>query len=136
MDIALLRSSFDAVRPHADEVARAFYARLLGTFPQVRPLFAETDFDAQRKNLVASLAAVVALVDNPDELNPVLEKLGVSHAGYAVEPHMYGYVGFSLMATLADHLGEAWTVEAATTWEAALAAVSAAMIEAQAAATA
>lgn len=134
MDVSLLRSSFDTIRPHADEAARAFYARMLGTFPQVRPLFASTDFDSQRKKLRESIAAVVSLADQPDKLGPVLQKLGASHETYGVQPHMYGYVGFSLMATLADALGEAWTPELATTWETALNVVSKAMIEAQEAA--
>lgn len=132
MDIALLRSTFELVKPQADDVARAFYGRLLGTFPQVRPLFAHTDFTAQRRNLLQSLATIVAVVDRPDELGPYLERLGVSHNGYRVEPHMYRYVSFALLATLADTFGDDWTPEAAATWEAALDAVSAAMIDAQA----
>ena len=134
MDVSLLRSSFDAVKPHADDVARAFYARMLATFPQVRPLFAQTDFEAQRRNLMATLGSVVALADKPDELTPVLQRLGQSHHGHGVVASQYPYVAFSLMATLADHLGDGWTEELATTWEAALDVVSAAMIEAQAAA--
>jgi hemoglobin-like flavoprotein len=136
MDVALLRRSFEALAPRADELARAFYERLLGTFPQVRPLFAATDFDSQRVKLMQSVAAVVALVDRPDELTPVLEQLGRSHQGYGVRPEMYGYVSFSLLATLADFAGEAWTEEVARTWEAALSAVGAAMIAAQEAAAA
>lgn len=134
MDIALLRSSFDAVRPNADDAAKAFYGTLLGTFPQVRPLFADTDFTAQRKNLMATLAAVVQMVDKPDELLPVLDKMGASHAGYGVTADMYPYVAFSLLNTLAGYFGEKWTAEMATTWGEALDAVSARMIAAQEAA--
>ena len=131
MDIALLRSSFDAVRPHADDAAKAFYGTLLGTFPQVRPLFAKTDFTAQRRNLMATLAAVVQLVDKPDELLPVLDKMGQSHVDYGVTADMYPYVSFSLLNTLAGYFGEKWTAEMSTTWGEALDAVSARMIAAQ-----
>lgn len=134
MDVALLRSSFQAITPRADAVARAFYARLLGTFPQVRPLFAKTDFTEQRQKLLASLAAVVGLCDRPKELAPVLEKLGRSHRGYGVEAGMYPYVSFALLATLADELKERWTPELCRTWEAALSHVGAEMIRAQQAA--
>jgi hemoglobin-like flavoprotein len=136
VDVALLRSSFDAIRPHADDLAKAFYARMLGTFPQVRPLFAKTDFESQRKNLMATLGTVVALADKPEELSPVLERLGQSHNGHGVDASQYPYVEFSLLATLADHLGDGWTAELAETWEAALDVVSTAMIAAQEAATA
>ena len=134
MNIALLRSTFATVAPQADDLARAFYARMLGTFPHVRPLFANTDFDQQRVKLIQSLAAVVALVDKPDELGPVLERLGKSHVAYNVTPRMYPCVTYSLLTVLAEFLGDDWTEEAAITWEDALSFVGGAMIAAQEAA--
>jgi hemoglobin-like flavoprotein len=135
MDIALLRTSFDAVRPHADDAAKAFYGTLLGTFPQVRPLFTNTEFTAQRKKLMASIAAVVNLVDKPDELLPALEKMGRSHVDYGVTKAMYPYVTFSLLHTLAGFFGDDWTAELSSTWGEALDVVCARMIEAQEAVT-
>ena len=131
MNVNLLRSTFEAVRPQADQVARAFYARMLGTYPQIRPLFADTDFVAQRKNLMQTLGAVVALADKPDELNPLLAKLGESHVQYDVTPSMYPYVCSSLLVTLAETFGDDWTAEVAVAWEEALDVVSQAMIAAQ-----
>ena len=136
MNIALLRSTFATVAPRADDLATAFYARMLGTFPQVRPLFADTDFEQQRVKLIQSLAAVVALVDKPDKLAPVLEKLGQTHVGYKVTARMYPCVTYSLLTVLAEFLGDDWTEEAATTWEDALVFVGGAMIKAQEAAAA
>jgi len=132
MDIALLRSSFETIRPQAEEAARTFYAHLLGTYPQVRPLFAQTDFSQQRKKLMATLAAIVQLVDKPDELHPLLQRLGVSHEAYGVRPEMYAFVSASLLATLAGALGKAWTPELAKSWVEALEVVGEAMIAAQA----
>ena len=131
MDVQLLRSSFDQVRPIADDAAKIFYGNLLGTYPQVRPLFANTDFDAQRKNLMQTLGAIVATADKPDELTPLLRKLGHSHQGYGVTPEMYAFVSASLLKTLADALGDGWTPELASTWVAALDVVGSAMIAAQ-----
>jgi len=135
MNVELLRTTFKTITPRADEVAKSFYAKMLGTFPQVRPLFAKTDFEAQRRNLIQSLALVVKMVDKPDELLPVLEKMGRSHNEYRVEPNMYPYVCYSLLFTLAEAFGDDWTEEAATTWQAALEFVSQKMIEAQQAVT-
>lgn len=131
MNIELLRQSFAMIAPRADEVARAFYGRMLGTFPQVRPLFAHTDFEAQRRNLMATVGAVVKLADQPDDLMPVLDKLGASHQGYGVTPDQYFYVKSSMLHTLAEAAGEAWTVEMAESWEQALDLVAGRMIEAQ-----
>lgn len=136
MDIALLRSSWQSLSPRSEELALTFYRRLLDTFPQVRPLFARTDFSNQRKKLMQSVAAVVALVDRPAELQPVLTRLGESHQSYGVTAGMYRYVSFSLLAALADTAGPLWTEDLARTWEAALDHVGAAMIAAQEAAAA
>jgi len=131
MDVSLLRSSFDRLRPSAEQAAEAFYGYMLTTYPQVRPLFANTDFREQRKKLMASLAAVVQLVDQPDELHPLLESMGRSHQGYGVTPPMYAFVSASLLHVLAGFFGAAWTPELAQTWASALEVVSRRMIEAQ-----
>ena len=136
MNLELLRSTFAVVRENADDVTRRFYDHLLNTYPQVRPLFTETDFASQRKKLAQSIGAVVAAADNADTLIPLLDKLGRSHKDYGVKPEQYPFVAHSLLATLAATFGEAWTAEAAETWTAALDLVSDEMIEAQARASA
>jgi hemoglobin-like flavoprotein len=136
MNADLLRSTFNIIKPNAEDVAGRFYAHMFSVYPQVRPLFAKTDFAQQRKKLMASIAAVVTLVDQPDKLLPVLDKMGTSHNTYGVEPQQYAYVSASMLTTFADELGEAWTPEVAETWAQALAFVSEKMIAAQGAAAA
>jgi hemoglobin-like flavoprotein len=134
MDVALLRSSFSALQPSADALARRFYARLFATYPQLRPMFRETDFSEQRRKLMASVAAVVANADRPDALEPVLATMGRQHAALGVQPLHYEHVSASMLAALADECGEAWTPELSRTWDAALRFVSTRMLAAQAAA--
>ena len=136
MNVPLLRSTFQQLAPLADDVARRFYARMFSVYPQVVPLFRNTDPAAQRQKLMASVAAVVALVDRPDELEPALAQMGRSHQGYGVTPEQYEYVCASMLATLAETFGEAWTAEVSDTWAAALRHVSERMIAAQAVAAA
>ena len=135
MDVVLLRSSFATLAPRADALARRFYARLFATYPQVRPMFKTTDFAEQRRKLMASVAAVVALADRPEQLEPVLAVMGRQHAELGVEPRHYEYVGASMLAALADECGEAWTPELSRTWDAALRLVSDRMLAATAART-
>ncbi len=135
MNIPLLRSTFDVVRQDTETFTRAFYGRLFAVYPQVSPLFKDTDFDSQRKKLAASVAAVVSLVDKQDgELDAVLDKLGVLHGEIGTLPEHYPMVAASMLATLAEVLGDGWTPEAADTWSTALTVVSQKMIDAQAAA--
>jgi hemoglobin-like flavoprotein len=136
MDIALLRSSFAALQPSADALARRFYARLFATYPQVRPMFKATDFSEQRRKLMASVAAVVALADKPDTLGPVLATMGRQHGELGVQPRHYEYVAASMLAAMADECGDGWTPELARAWDEALQFVSARMIAATAASAA
>ena len=131
MNVEVLRSTFEALGPRADDFARSFYKRMLGTFPRVRPLFEGIDFDEQRVKLIKSLAVVVALADRGDELEDVLAEMGRRHAGYGVDASMYPYVTYSLLMTLAETFGDDWTEELSTTWEQALELVSRRMIAAQ-----
>ena len=124
MDIALLRSSFVTIKPQADDLAQRFYARMFSTYPQVRPLFKTQDFAEQRRKLMASVAAVVALVDRPEQLKPVLATMGRQHADIGVQPHQYDFVRASMLAAMADSLGERWTAELSHTWDEALRFVS------------
>ena len=124
MDITLLRSSFETLKPQADDLAQRFYARLFSTYPQVRPLFKTNDFAEQRRKLMASVAAVVALVDRPEQLRPVLATMGRQHAEIGVQRHQYDFVRASMLAAMSDHLGERWTPELSHTWDAALRFVS------------
>ena len=130
MDIALLRSSFATLAPSADALARRFYARLFATYPQVRPMFRTTDFAEQRRKLMASIAAVVALVDRPEELGPLLATLGRQHHALGVQPRHYEYVAASMLAAMADECGAAWTPELAQAWDEALHVVAARMFAA------
>jgi hemoglobin-like flavoprotein len=124
MDIPLLRSSFDQLKPQADDLAQRFYARLFSTYPQVRPLFRTNDFAEQRRKLMASVAAVVSMVDRPEQLRPVLATMGRQHAELGVQPRQYDFVRASMLAAMADSLGERWTAELSHTWDEALRFVS------------
>jgi hemoglobin-like flavoprotein len=125
MNVTLLRQSFDRLAPNADSLAKRFYARMFSTYPQVRSLFdGVADFAEQRRKLMASVAAVVASVDKPEALEPLLHKMGREHVEYGVQPHQYDYVRASMLAAMSDELGDEWTPEIAATWDEALRAVS------------
>ena len=112
----LIRSTWAQVAPIADPAARIFYDRLFTLDPSLRPMFAFTDMDAQRKNLMQTLAVVVKGIDHREALLPAVEALGRRHAGYGVQPSHYATVGQALLDTLALGLGDAFTPEARAAW--------------------
>ncbi len=69
--VRLVRDSFAAVAPRAEEAAAAFYERLFALDPALRAMF-PADLAGQRRKLVAALAAAVSGLDRPAALAPTL----------------------------------------------------------------
>src|SRR6266545_5891348 len=63
---ALIRRTWDLVRPITDTVADLFYARLFEIAPQYRSLFKQ-DMEPQKRKLTAMLGFIVNSLDWPDE---------------------------------------------------------------------
>ena len=127
---SLIRSSWRAVEPIADEAAALFYDRLFELDPNLRPLFRNSDMSSQRTKLVTALGAVVAGLDRLDRVIPALEDLGRRHAGYGVEDRHYETVGSALLWTLEQGLGEVWGADLEDAWSTAYATVSSVMRDA------
>jgi nitric oxide dioxygenase len=127
--IALLRTSFDAVRPISEQAAALFYNRLFEIAPEVRPLF-KGDMAEQGRKLMATLAVVVNGISDMEKLRPAVEALGRRHADYGVEAAHFAPVGAALLWTLEQGLGEAFTPDVRAAWTEAYAALSATMLEA------
>ena len=114
--IALIRGSFEPLKPLAATVAEAFYAQLFARDPALRSLFRGSDMSQQGERLIQMLGAAIQLLDKPAALNPVLLKLGHRHAGYGVIDAHYASVGAALLDTLAAGLGEGFTPEVREAW--------------------
>ena len=112
----LIRSTWAQVVPIADQAAPIFYERLFPLDPALRRLFRRTDMDAQRRNLVQTLAVVVKSIDNLEPLLPALDALGRRHQGYGVRASHYATVGQALLDTLAAGLGDGFTSDARDAW--------------------
>jgi hemoglobin-like flavoprotein len=112
----LIRSTWSQVAPISDSAARIFYDRLFALDPGIAPMFAFTDMEAQRKNLMQTLAVVVKSIDDLATIVPAVEAMGRRHAAYGVHPSQYATVGTALLDTLAVGLGDAFTPDARAAW--------------------
>jgi hemoglobin-like flavoprotein len=112
----LIRESWAQVAPIADAAATIFYDRLFELDASLRRLFSRTDMAGQRRNLMQTLAVVVASIDRLESIVPAVEALGRRHAGYGVEAAHFETVGQALLDTLAVGLGEGFTAEARDAW--------------------
>lgn len=116
LQVELLESSFEGVKPQAEEFANSFYENLFTTYPEAKPLFTTTDMAAQKKKLLASLVLVVENLRKPDALTEALKGLGARHVQYGALPEHYPLVGNSLLMTFEQYLGEGWTEDVKQAW--------------------
>jgi Uncharacterized low-complexity proteins len=129
LPVEILVNSFEKVKPHANEFAASFYENLFQLYPEVKPLFANTDMGNQEKKLLNSLVLVVENLRNPEALEPVLKALGGRHVGYGAIPKYYGPVGESLLLTFEQYLLEDWTPEVKKAWLDAYKAITSLMLK-------
>src|SRR5260221_8192413 len=92
----LIRESFAEIEPRAAIAALMFYQRLFALDPSLRALF-QHDIEQQGVKLMQALKFAVAALDNPRELQPVLESLGRRHVYYGVEDRHYDSLGIALL---------------------------------------
>jgi NAD(P)H-flavin reductase len=127
--VAIIRSSFEAVAPRADELTQLFYGWLFRIAPETRELFPVT-MELQRTRLLRALIHVVQMVDRPDELTVFLRQLGRDHRKFGVIGEHYDKVGQALLGAIGEIAGPLWTPEIQQAWVGAYGIVSQAMREA------
>ena len=113
--IKLVQSTFDKVRPVAQEAGELFYMRFFEVDPAVRPLF-KGDIKQQGLMLMTALGMAVSNLDRPETIAPNIAALGKRHIGYGVRPPDFNTFGAALMWALEQVLGDAFTPEAREAW--------------------
>ena len=129
MDTDALKYSWEQVAKSGDEVPLYFYSHLFLSHPELRAMFPIT-MSQQRDRLVGALGQIVSRVDQLDEVTPFIQQLGRDHRRFSVVAEHYNAVGASLLATLKQFLGAAWTEELAADWAAAYGVIARVMVEA------
>ncbi len=115
--IQLVQESWEKVEPIAEQAADIFYTTLFEMDPELKALFKDGDMQEQGTRLMEMIGAAVGLLNNLEKLVPIVQKLGVRHAGYGVEDKHYDTVGAALLQTLEAGLGSYFdsTIKAAWT---------------------
>jgi len=127
MNVRLIRSSFEALRPQAPALVDRFYAILFQRYPQVKPMFAHTDLARQKQMLIQALVLLVTNLEKPDILKSYLGALGARHSGYGARDAHYDAVGECLLAAMAEVASPLWSDELAAEWGATYGAVASLM---------
>ncbi len=130
LEAALLEETFTALLPQGEALVARFYEELFVRFPEMRPMFANTDPAQQQKKLLAALQRVVASLRRPAQLRKALLNLGEKHHTYGAKEEHYTAVAETLLNVMAEFAGDLWTDEVADAWHNALNTVAATMLSA------
>lgn len=129
LNVELLEQSFELVKPKADEFVGSFYNNLFTDYPAAKPLFEHSDMAKQQQMLKGALVMVIENLKKPEALSNALKGLGARHVKYGALPEHYPLVGNSLLKTLEQYAGEAWTSELKEAWADAYGAITELMLE-------
>lgn len=117
INVQLIRESFNNdLAPRAEELSDIFYDDLFTRYPQVMPLFENTDMASQKKKLMGILKLLVDNLDDSAVVADALTSLGERHANYNVKVEHYAMVADALLASLAKIMGDRWTPELKEAW--------------------
>ncbi len=129
LNAEVLAASFQVVQDSDQNFSAAFYTNLLNDYPEIQPLFANTQMDKQGNHLFDSLKFVISNLRNAELLGKTLQGLGTRHVKYGVLPQHYPLVGSTLLKTMASIAGAAWTPEVKQAWVDAYGAIASIMLE-------
>ncbi|MEL6579395.1 MAG: globin family protein [Cyanobacteria bacterium J06621_12] len=129
LQVELLESSFEEIKPQANEFVGSFYENLFTANPEAKPLFEHTDMASQKKMLLNSLVMVVENLRKPDVLDKALRGLGARHVKYGALPAHYPLVGGALLTSFEQYLGDKWTPDVKQAWVGAYGAISEIMLD-------
>lgn len=126
--MALVRGSFELLRPRGAVLMERFYDHLFSHYPYIRPLFKDHEMGQQRLAFMGVLSFLVQSGDD-EAARQALAALGARHAGLGVAAGHYPAVAESLIHAAAAISGDLWTPEVHQAWTDFLAFVMHAMID-------
>jgi len=129
LNVEVLRKNFDLVVERSPTLTHRFYEILFERYPASRDLFPANSRLTQEGMLTQALVAVMDHLEDAPWLQSTLHALGGRHVAYRVTDEMYGWVGASLLATLAEVSGDQWNDEVQLAWTEAYGAIAGLMQE-------
>lgn len=124
--IALVRKSFDRLRPLPRGAGKEFYETLFALDPSLRPLFS-TDVGNQGAMFVVALGLALKGLDDDGDVDESLRELGRRHVLYGAKDIHFDTFREALLCLFAQRLGPDFTPEMAEAWRAAFDRISAVM---------
>lgn len=111
----VVEESFSAIGPVTIEMGEAFYDNLFELAPQLRGMFARETIE-QAMRFAEVLAHIVSNLRAPQNLLPIIRKLGERHRELGVVEAFYVPFKAALLKTLEERMRDGWTPEVEAAW--------------------
>lgn len=120
--VQLVQVTTPLLAARAEEIAKAFYRRILETHLELFEYFNTTNqwTGRQQQAFAAALAAFAANIATQSKFGPAVDLIAAKHCALQVQPHHYLTVHEVLMAAIAEVLGPSMTPEVTAAWSEAI----------------
>ena len=113
--VELVRQSFDSMWPIRRKLADQFYRRFFELTPDAQALF-PGDMERQHLKLMDMIAAIVGALDKREMFQSIISHSGLQHARFGAKPFHFAAFGDSLICSLKQQFGAAFTPEMKEAW--------------------
>ena len=117
--LALIRTSFKALRDNPEPRSIEFYDHFFRHAPHLRDMFRDDDIGGQGMRFMSTLAVIIDNLENPEKIADRYADLGQSHRAMGVRAEFFEPMGEALIDTLAESLGEKFDDETRNAWRSA-----------------
>ncbi len=117
--LPLIQATLPVVKEYGEQITRHFYQRMFRHHPELKNLFnmGNQSSGEQAQALAGSIYGYAANLDQPEVLNPIMNRIAHKHVSLGIAPNQYTIVGRHLMAAIAEVLGEAATPAILEAWD-------------------
>lgn len=126
--IALIRWSFDKLRPRLQPASTEFYERLFALKPEFREMFRSDDIAGQGMKFMSTMETVLDTLGPTEPTSARVEELGQHHRRLGVTAGMFAPMEEALIATLRHALDDDLGADVEAAWRAAYRDLAEAMI--------
>ena len=111
-----VRSTWAVLAPRADEVMTQFYALLFELAPDAKPMFTRVDMALQRQKFTEMLAAMVHLLEDPEDIIVAAGPSARRHVAYGVKDRHLDAGREAFIGALDIALSDQFTPAARQAW--------------------
>ena len=108
--------TFKQLAQNPDAAAERFYHHLFALDPTLRPFFCNTHMPHQGQKLMAALAILIFNLEQLPTVPPTLRQLGARHRHHGIPAAAYATAKQALNQTIAEALGDKFTVDLQKAW--------------------